>query len=144
MKLIEALKKVQEDLKTALDRSRARNGDDLTITELKKLKADTVVYWINKAAITDTARPIFVSIRIPNGPIPVGKNADGKVAFRRVIAYISVVTLKGSTDPKLLNFLESMEKNFLANGYSFEQNRDAELDSQSGRTIWPFQISKII
>jgi hypothetical protein len=144
MKLIEALKICQKEICDSLEKSRARNGDDLTPEEIKKLKSDTVVYWINKAAILDTARPIFVSIRIPSGPIPVGKNADGKVAFRRVIAYISVVTLKGSTDPKLLNFLESMEKNFLVNGYSFEQNRDAELDSQSGRTIWPFQISKII
>lgn len=143
MRFIEALKIVQEDLKTALDKSRARNGDDLTITELKKLKADTPVYWINRATIADTARPIFVAVKIPSGPNPIGK-ADNNVAFRSARAYIDVVTLKSSTDPKLLNFLESIEKNITELGYSFEQNREAELDSQSGRTTWSFQISRTL
>lgn len=141
MNLIETIKQFQEDAKTALNK-KARNGDDLSDAELKKLKADAVVYWINKPAIADTGRAIFISVKIPR-TVAIGKG-DNRTAFRRARAYIDVITLKSSTDPKLLNTLESIEKEFELLGYTFEQNREAELDSQSGRTIWSFEISKTI
>lgn len=142
MRLTEALKMTRGEVENALLSLKYKNGEQLATDELKKLRNDQIVFWINRGKIDDTARSIFVVVKIQR-PAPLDK-ADGKVAFRELSAYIDVVTSKTDADPKLTKEIERIEKAFLDRGWAFEMVRNAETDELSEKTVWSFEISKTL
>lgn len=142
MRLTEALKMTRGEVENALLSLKYKNGEQLATDELKKLRSDQIVFWINRGKIDDTARSIFVVVKIQR-PAPLDK-ADGKVAFRELSAYIDVVTSKTDADPKLTKEIERIEKAFLDRGWAFEMVRNAETDELSEKTVWSFEISKTL
>lgn len=142
MKVIEALKKVREDVEKILVDLKIKNGEQLSSDELKKLRTDQIVFWIGKAKIADTNRTTFISVKIQN-PNGIGQ-ADEEVAFRNLGAYIDIITSKSDGDGTLLKFIEKIENAFRNQGWKFEMVRPAETDTLSEKTIWSFQISKTL
>lgn len=142
MRLTEALKTTRGEVENTLLSLKYKNGEQLATDELKKLRSDQIVFWINRGKIDDTARSIFVVVKIQR-PAPLDK-ADGKVAFRELSAYIDVVTSKTDADPKLTKEIERIEKAFLDRGWAFEMVRNAETDELSEKTVWSFEISKTL
>ena len=142
MRTAAVLEYVTKDVETAFKKARIDCGNDATSEELKKWRAEKVLYWINKPTIEDTNRVTFITVRIAN--VSASGKADAKTAFHNVIIYLDIVTLKIPTDKKLLNMIDEIEKQFDAIGYEFEMNQEAELDETNKRTIWSFKISKRI
>ena len=132
----------QEEIEEILNKLKFKNGDSLPDDELNRLTKETVVYWFNKPEITDTKRAVIISI-VDNVPNNIGQ-ADNKVAFREMYAFINVLTTKKNTDPKLMTILKKIENEFTTNGWKFSMNRAADYDSSSERTTWSFLVSKTI
>lgn len=140
--VIETYVRTQKDIEIILNSLKFKNGDTISEDELKGLSKETVVYWFNKAEITDTKRAVFISI-VDNVPNNIGQ-ADNKVAFREMYAFLNVLTTKKNTDPKLMTILKKIESAFIHEGWKFSMNRAADYDSSSERTTWSFIVSKLI
>ena len=142
MRTTTAIEIVTNDIETAFKMARIDCGNDATSEELKKWRADKILYWLNKPTIEDTNRATFITVRIAN--ISNRGRADAQTAFHNVLVYLDFVTLKIPTDKKLLHTIDEIEKQFNYLGYEFEMNQEAELDETNKRTIWSFKISKRI
>lgn len=142
MRTTTAIEIVTKDIETAFQKARIDCGNDIASEQLKKWRADKVLYWLNKPTIEDTNRAIFITVRVAN--VSTSGRADSKTAFHNVLVYLDFVTLKLPTDKKLLNIIDEIEKQFESLGYEFEMNQEAELDETNKRTIWSFKISKRI
>jgi len=138
----EALKYTSESVEKILESIKFVNGETLQNDQAAKTPADKVVFWINRAQIQDTNRPVFLSVLVQS-PEARGR-ADKKVSFRRCRAYIDIITSKVNTDPKLMRIIEKIENAFRDAEWEFELVRQPEKDDRSDKTTWTFEIEKTL
>ena len=142
MKTIETFKNCISIANDVLVSCGCVDGEKATLTEMKKWKADTVPFYINKAEIDANKFTTFIVVKV-NSPTSIGK-ANNKSAFKKCVIYLDIITTKSQTDVKLLNQLTKIETSFEKKEWQFDMLREAELDSSSNRLTWSFEISKTL
>ncbi len=141
--VMEALDYTATQVESILESLKFKNGEQLNRDQFAKLDKSAVVFWINRAQIQDTDRPIFISVIILN-PEARGRADHQKVGFRKCRAYIDIVTTKVATDKTLKRILTLIENAFLEDEWDFELVRQPEKDDRSDKTTWTFEIEKTI
>lgn len=140
MKALEAYRVAADEVRQCLLAAKFRDGDAMSDDELRKLKDDVVIFYADKAEL-DLKRNTIVVCRTQ--PPTALDRADGGVSFRRLIAFIDVVTLRRMDDPLLMKALRKMEKAFLERKWGFEILGKVSAGNATDRIIINFQVERL-
>ena len=140
MNSYEAFASVKEEIPKILESAKLRNGDSLSLSDVKKVGKGKILFWADRND-QDSEADVFVVWKI-YGIAPIGA-ADNRMAVsRETLIYIDIHTKKKETDPVIDALVKRLDGAFDRNGYSFELVSQPERDYQTGRTSLTFEATR--
>lgn len=141
MRAGEAYRASADSIVAALKKCRFRDGSEMELDQVRKLRDTTIVFWEGKSKIDASRNTIIVwRVQPPDG---VGK-ADGHISHRRCLAYIDIITSREMGDAFLLDSIDKLEAALEGDGWDVNFLGQADLDANSDRTTVTLEVTKLI